>query len=182
MTCIVGLEHKGRVYMGADSMASNGFTKFTIAREKVFRNGDFLIGSCGSVRMSQLLMFALDAPKLPEDPRDHYAFMVTDFVGAVKDTFQHGGFGYHFEDRPHEGGTFMVGTRAGGLYQIYGDYQVSRREDGFYTCGSGTYHAEASLYTSAETMKDPKRRVLLALETAAAFTTSVGGPFMVESI
>lgn len=182
MTCIVGIKHNGRVYMGADSMASNGYTKHTITEDKVFRNGDFLIGICGSVRMFQLLKFALEAPRLPDNPDHHYGFMVTDFIGAVKDTFQDGGFGYHFEDRPHRGGTFMVGTRAGGLYQIYDDYQVSQSADGVETCGSGTYHAEASLYTSAKTMKDPKRRVLLALETAAAFTTSVGGPFMVDSI
>lgn len=41
MTCIVGLVNKGKVFIGADSLGSDGFTQQVRKEPKVFRNGDF---------------------------------------------------------------------------------------------------------------------------------------------
>ncbi len=65
MTCIVGLVHEGVVYMGGDSAAtSSAYLNQTIlATEKVFRNGEFLIGAAGSERASLLLRHSLSPPR-----------------------------------------------------------------------------------------------------------------------
>ena len=41
MTCIVGLVHGGKVYMGGDSAGVGGYCLTVRADEKVFRNGEF---------------------------------------------------------------------------------------------------------------------------------------------
>lgn len=51
MTCIVGLEHNGRVYIGADSAGVSGWDLTVRADKKVFRNGSFLFGFTDSFRM-----------------------------------------------------------------------------------------------------------------------------------
>lgn len=55
LTCIVGMTHKGKVYIGADSLGSNGFTQSIRKESKVFKNGEFLIGCTSSFRMIDLL-------------------------------------------------------------------------------------------------------------------------------
>ena len=46
MTCIVGVAKNGKVYIGADSLGSNGFTKEIRKECKVFKNGEMLnVGS-----------------------------------------------------------------------------------------------------------------------------------------
>lgn len=44
MTCIVGIEHGGRVHLGADSAGSTGWTLTVRADEKVFKVGPFVMG------------------------------------------------------------------------------------------------------------------------------------------
>lgn len=59
MTCIIGLENKGKVYMGADSASSNGYSINVSGNPKLFRSGPFLIGFTSSWRMGQLLQHQL---------------------------------------------------------------------------------------------------------------------------
>jgi len=47
MTCIVGVAKGGKVYIGADSLGSNGFTKEIRKECKVFKSGEFLVGVKG---------------------------------------------------------------------------------------------------------------------------------------
>ena len=55
MTCIVGLIHEDKVYIGADSAgAANG--NITIRKDKkVFKVGEFIFGCTSSFRMIQLI-------------------------------------------------------------------------------------------------------------------------------
>ena len=60
MTCIVGLEHDGKVYMGGDSAAVGGMDVYPSRIPKVFQAGRYLIGYTTSFRMGQLLQYGLD--------------------------------------------------------------------------------------------------------------------------
>lgn len=55
MTRVVGLVRQGRVYMGVDSAAVQGWTRRASQVSKVFRRGPFLIGYTTSFRMGQFL-------------------------------------------------------------------------------------------------------------------------------
>ena len=66
MTCIIGLEHEGSVFIGADSAVGTYYTIQRVRTPKVFQRSQFLIGSSGSVRMGQLLQYSLEVEELTD--------------------------------------------------------------------------------------------------------------------
>jgi len=65
MTCIVGIQHDGRVYIGGDSAGVAGYSITSRADAKVFTVGPYVMGFTSSFRMGQLLRYGLKAPKPP---------------------------------------------------------------------------------------------------------------------
>lgn len=174
MTCIVGLVvDGGKVLVGADSAGVGGLDIANRKDVKVFTNGDFVIGCTTSFRMIQLLQYKLTPPRRHAD-MDPMKFMVTDFIEEVRRVFRDGGFMHKESDR-ELGGQFLVG-HAGRLFQIYGDFQVGERADGFDACGCGESYALGSLRNTSEML--PRDRLQTALETAAHFSAGVRGPFV----
>jgi ATP-dependent protease HslVU (ClpYQ) peptidase subunit len=178
MTCIVGVAEGGKVYIGGDSAGVDGRYALTVrADRKVFRNGDFIFGFTTSFRMGNLLAHSLKPPKRHPDT-DLYAFMVTDFVDAVRDCLKTGGFAQ--KDKEEEsGGTFLVGYQ-GRLFSIQDDYQVCENADGFDACGCGDLIAFGAMY--ANPAAKPLERLRIALEAAERFSAGVRGPFHFEQI
>lgn len=177
MTCIVGLVDGGRVFMGSDSAAVDGWSLSVVRQPKVFVNGGFLMGYTSSFRMGQLLACALKPP-VPPEGCDLFAFMVTDFVDAVRSCLKAGGIARKSEE-VEKAGTFLVG-HAGRLFSIEDQYQVIESLHSFEACGSGDDVALGSLYSTAG--RDPVARVHLALEAAEHLNAGVRGPFHILSI
>ena len=119
MTCIVGLVHEGRVWMGADSAGVSGYQLQTRTDAKVFVHDNMVIGFTSSFRMGQLLHYAFTPP-----PRalgvDLHHYMVVDFIDAVRECLRDGGYARK-EDEQEQGGNFLVGY-AGQLFVIEHDY------------------------------------------------------------
>jgi hypothetical protein len=174
MTCIVGLVHDGKVYVGGDSAGVGGYDLTVRADKKVFRNGEFVMGFTSSFRMGNLLQHALTPPRWHPDD-DVHKYMVTDFVDAVRTCLKKGGYATK-ESEAEVGGTFLVGY-AGRLFTIHGDYQVGEGLDGYAACGCGDTIALGSLYTSKG---NPRSRVLTALAAAERFSAGVRAPFHIE--
>ena len=65
MSCVVGVVNKGKVWMGADSAASDGEDMVSLTNHKVFFCGPLLIGCVGSIRMTQIIQYRLVVPPLP---------------------------------------------------------------------------------------------------------------------
>ena len=63
MTCIVAIKHDNEIWMGGDSAAFRDDERTNRADEKVFKNGDFLLGYSGSFRVGQLIRYAFNPPK-----------------------------------------------------------------------------------------------------------------------
>lgn len=177
MTCIVGIEHEGGVWIGADSASVSGWEKRETALSKVFCVGEFLIGYTTSSRMGQLLQYQLVVPK--QNIEGDMAYMVTVFVEAVRECLRNGGF-TKIENFREEGGVFLVGYR-GNLYTIEGDFQVNRNREGYAAVGAGEACALGSLHTTQyDPSLSPDQKVRLALEAAAAHNVMVTGPFTVR--
>lgn len=172
MTCVVGIVSGGKVFIGADSLGSNGFTKEIRKESKVFENGDFLIGGTTSFRMLNLLQWKFNPPTAKKGD-DLHRFMCTDFVEAVRDLFSKNGFSV--ESGEWECGEFLVGIH-GKLFKLGVDFQVAEYD--YTACGSGEYHALGSLY--ATKCKSPKKNIMKALECAENFVVSVQRPFVVK--
>lgn len=178
MTAIVGLEHGGKVYIGADSAGTNGWLQQTIrADEKVFVTGEFVMGFCGSFRMGQLLRYKLNVPERVPSKDDDYAFMCTSFIDAVRQCLKDGGYAKEVHG-VESGGTFLVGYN-GTLYKVESDFQVGRSTVSYVAAGCGDDLALGAMAASA--LKDPTKRIEQALEIASRFSAGVGGPLKVVS-
>jgi hypothetical protein len=174
MTCIVGLEHDGKVYLAGDSAGVAGLSIHTRQDEKVFTNGDMVMGFTSSFRMGQLLRYEFEPPDHSPKKND-MAYLVGPFVDKVRECFKTNGFMHTTERGEEYGGTFLLGYR-GGLYVVDEDFQIGRTHDGYGAVGCGWDIALGSLYTSRPD-PDPVRRLNLALEAASHFSAGVRAPF-----
>ena len=173
MTCIVGLMHEGRVYMGADSAGVSGLDLMVRADPKVFRNGEFLIGFTTSFRMGQILRAHLRAIVPPAVDLDRY--MEESFVEQVRLTLKERGYAV-VNNNQETGGEFLVGVR-GHLYLMGSDFQVGRSLLPYWAVGCGAQIALGALYSTF--LMPPDRRLMLALEAAEQFSVGVRRPFIV---
>lgn len=171
MTCIVGVEHNGRVVIGGDSAGVAGWSITVRADTKVFRNGPFIMGFTDSFRMGQLLRYSL-IPPVPHS-WDLDRFMATEFVSAVRDCLREGGFARN-DSGSETGGLFLVGIQ-GRLYRVDSDFQVGRSVDDYAAVGAGEEFARGSLHGTAEL--PPQERIQLALAAAVHHSTDVRPPF-----
>ncbi|MCA1409268.1 MULTISPECIES: hypothetical protein [Sinorhizobium/Ensifer group] len=177
MTCIVGLINNGSVHIGGDSAGVAGLSLTVRADRKVFRNRDFIFGFTSSFRMGQLLAHSFQPPKRHPE-QDVYAFMVTEFVDALRQCLKAGGYA-QCHNEGERGGTFLVGY-VGRLFKIESDYQVAESVDGFGACGCGEQVALGALFASSDA--PPRERLEIALNAAERFSAGVRGPFHFETL
>lgn len=177
MTCVIGLVHRKRIYMGADTAASGQRFIRTTNIPKVFRNGPCLIGYCGSFRMGQVLAHCLKVPDRKRGEHVDY-FMVTRFIDAVRAVFKSQGV-TTVEQSKEKGGQFLVGY-AGRLFSVNSDFHVGDMYDGFDCIGSGAAVALGAM--KALEGLPPKERVERALEISAYYVADVSAPFHVQSM
>lgn len=125
MTCIVGLVHNDTVYIGGDSLGSNGFSKVVRKDKKVFHLKDIdnaVMGYTSSFRMGQLLMYGTGLI----DKRDTYEkdinheYLVTKFIPNVIRVLEEGGYSRNNSGQK-SGGEFLIGYK-NQLFQVESDY------------------------------------------------------------
>lgn len=180
MTCIVGVVEGDKVWMGGDSAGTNGWLDQVLYESpKVFRNGDMLIGSCGSARQAQLLRYELTIPD--HDPRiEIEKYMVKNFIGAVRECFRAGGVCRKEHDVDESLGHFLVGYK-GRLFVIYEDFQVRIPKSSYDAIGCGDQIARGALFAS-EHVTDGRARAEMALRASEHFSAGVRGPFHIEGL
>ncbi len=176
MTCIVGLASEGSVYIGGDSAGVSGYDIVKRSDPKVFSKSPFVMGFCGSFRMGQLLMFALQVPE-QTSKQDDKQFMCTSFINAVRDCLKRGGYAKAHEG-VESGGTFIVGYH-GEVYTIYDDFQVEWTARGYTSVGSGESYAFGSLWETKKSKLKPRARILRALKCSEEHSAGVRRPFKV---
>lgn len=173
MTCIVGIAEKGKVYLGGDSAGVGGLSITIRSDEKVFKNGQFIMGFTTSFRMGQLLRYKF-SPPAQSIGQDDMEYMVVKFIDAVRSCFSNNGFGKMTEKDYNKGGNFLVGYN-GVLYNIDSDFQVGIPSTQYDSVGCGTDLALGSLHSTTD--KKPQERLKLALEAATAFSAGVAAPY-----
>lgn len=178
MTCIVGyVDNKTKkVTIGGDSAGVAGST-ITIRKDtKVFKVGDFIIGCTSSFRMIQLLRFSLILPEIKTE--DIFEYMCTDFINSVRECFKNGGYLQKHTDGDEKGGIFLVAYKSR-LFKVDSDFQVGESLNGIDATGCGEDYALGSLYTLSKENITPKDKCLMALESAAFYSTAVCRPFII---
>lgn len=175
MTCIVGIQDRRRVVIAGDSAGVSGYGIDVRADEKVFERDGYAFGFAGSFRMGQILRYDSELPEPPRALGDLDAFMVRDFVGAVRAAFERAGW----LRKTHEvesGGIFLVGVR-GRLFCVESDFQVAKSANGYTAIGCGDDLALGVLHTTRRGAWTPEERAQLALEAAAHHNGGVRAPF-----
>jgi hypothetical protein len=177
MTCIVAIAEKGKVYMGADSYGSNGYSGTYVSNPKCFISGEFLIGCTSTFRLIDLLAHHLKVPKVHEDEHcDPDKFMRVYFINAVRKCLTENNH-ITINAGMESGGNFLVGYR-GKIYEIQPDFSVLNVPDYGGSVGSGENAARGSLWTTKDLKMSPEKRVLVALQSAEAVNCGVRGPFV----
>lgn len=180
MTCVVGLKDERGIIIGADSAASDSRMIEIRAESKVFKNKQFLIGTCGLVRLNQLIRFQMIPPDIP-DNITLFEYMVTKFSEEVRRIFREGGINYR-ENEVDSGGKFLVAVKDK-LFRIDSDYSVCELLDTYDCIGSGENYAKGAMYALVNNNTlSSEDKVTAALEAAAKFSRSVLPPWHIERI
>lgn len=179
MTCIIGLETKDGVILGADSRSSSGQEHGAVRIEcaKVVRVSNHLLACAGIARLSDVVRHHLTLPRYESGSVHRHAVRV--IVPALRKVLTK-----HLPEREHTKDNDMwmrvlVGV-GGSVFEIDDLLHVQLLDRGYATAGSGGEVALGALYASAHL--PPKRRVRLALEAAAAHLSGVGGPFVIKEM
>lgn len=178
MTCIVGIEDKGVVYIGGDSAGVAGLNITVRSDEKVFINGPLVMGFTTSFRMGQILRYALRVPD--HDPRlDDMEWLVVDLIDAVRSCFSSKGY-LTKKGEVESGGVFLLGYK-GKLYQVESDFQVGRSIAGYDAVGCGSQYANGTLHYLMKNKPDmpPEEKVKHALDAASYHSAGVIEPYVV---
>lgn len=176
MTCIVGIVDQENVYIGGDSAGVGGLDITVRKDPKVFKNGEFVIGCCGSFRMMNILRFSFNAPSLTEG-EDIYKYMCTSFINEIRRVFKDGGFSTN-DKGEEKGGLFLIGFR-GHLFRIDYDFQVGESVENYESIGCGDSYALGSLETRQNGTAES--RIEIALTVACKFSGGVRPPFTIVS-
>ncbi len=190
MTCIVGLEHDGKVYMGGDSAGCDSWSLEVRSDVKVFQNKDYLFGFTDSFRMGQILAHCFEPPS-PTTKTDTkilseielLKFMSSTFIDKLRKCLKSNGYAT-IKDNVESGGTFLIGVR-GFLFKIMGDFQVGRTMCGYDAIGSGWLSARGAMFVLNSKLGDvlnSEQKITMALDTAVHDVPTVRGPYTILDI
>lgn len=190
MSVVVGIEHKGQVWMAADSLVSDDEITFeTTEPPKVFEWNGVVLGSVGSFRVGNVLFEAFEPPKIKAS-EDALSFMVRRFAPALRVTLEENDIDTKrkvVEDSFMliDEWSLMVGLIVGGEGRIYivdDDFSVSRAADGYAFIGSGGEVAAGALFAIQGSKRTPGWRIEKAVAAASKHVASVGGKIVIEHI
>jgi len=170
MSCVVGLIHNGKVYLGSDGISTNmNGDHRPVYCEKLFWNEKYLIGFTGSIRTGQLLRPEYFTP--PDD--------IKDLPDAMREHFSNKGALCQDEDGGSaQQSNFLIAWK-GLIYDVLTDFQLNLTYGDYNAIGNGANTALGSFFTS-EKIKSPEKRVLTALRAASEFSFAVGPPYTIE--
>lgn len=179
MTCVVGIEYDGRVYMASDSSSVSGWDKTSISFPKMFYVRGLMIGYTSSFRMGQILEYELDVPARASG-ESKIGYIIKSVVPAIRSVLKDHGYMGSDSERREYGGQLMIGCD-GELFVVHSDFQVSRNSCGYAAIGVGAAYAYGSMFSSGNLAGDasPDVRLHEAMTAAAEFCIGVSGPISI---
>ncbi len=179
MTCIVGVEHEGAVYLGGDSALSDpSLGSLRLLRQpKLFLKNRVAFGCCNDLRVQQLLQYVLNVPDHDPQLLDDMEYLVTHLMGSIRSLQKKKGTIKVSESLETQEVQLLVGYR-GTLYTVEENFQVYRSVDAWASVGSGSDMAMGSMHSTAKVLGlTPEQRIIMALEAAEAYNGQVRRPF-----
>ena len=180
MTCIVGLVHDGKIYMGGDGQYLAGWRKIRSSNPKIFRLGDMLIGTERSQRVSDIVQYALDLDDdLWDDPT---IYLLVEFIPKLQECLKAHGSMLSKEGIDEMDATIMIGYK-GHLFIIAEDFSLSQIGSAYEAIGGGAKYAVGYLYATDDIVSiGPEQAIENAISCASHFSASCGGPITILDI
>lgn len=191
MTCIAAVRDGRVIYMGGDSALfdEHGGHKTHCNFKKLFLRDPFLIGTSGSPKQNQHLLYAdlpaFDSAVMAERVRRGPEYVMHCLANDIRaacieaDICPEDESGLRALD-----GELVIGF-CGELYVVHEDFSVIGPCGDYASVGAGSQYAFGSLYTTGQLgalADDPRRRIVLALEAAEKHNAFVERPFVIEQI
>jgi ATP-dependent protease HslVU (ClpYQ) peptidase subunit len=174
MTCIAVVRHENKIYMAGDRGASDDDTVLTLTTPKVWKLGPYLIGYAGTLDGERIRHNF--NPYVP-DIKNIDKFMQTKFIKQLR-TF----YTEWWIDTTKDADLGLIICIKGQIYEHNAiDMSLSKYTLDYLAMGSGAAYAYGSLHAS-EKSKDPRKRVVNAINAAIKFSPSCVGPVDVVSI
>ena len=181
MTCIAGIVEKNTVWIGGDSAVSSSYLTDIKSDPKVAIYDDrFIIGTAGSVRVGNLLKYAISIAK-PRIEQDTHSYMNVDFIDDLRGLLRRNGCLESESGIDSMDCHALIGYK-GKLYSLNSDFGLVEYARGYCAAGSGMDIALGSLHATAKTKMKPKERITKALQAASDLTPYVSPPFTVLSL
>jgi len=173
MTCIIGIKHKDKIYIGGDRRTTWGLQFLVTKESKVFKSENFIIGACGSVRESQILKHVFKPPIFNEKTEDLMSYLCGSWSKKLIETFiEHGTYK---TKEPYGGdGGLILGYKSR-LFVTSSDLSFMEPIEDYVCHGSGAYHASAVMdyLKSKGSFDDPEKVIEEAIKIAAGRIWSV---------
>ena len=178
MSCVAGLVHEGRVWMGGDSAAtSENHAQFILRSPKVIVHYNYLLAPVGSLRLLRLLRFE-NPGKLPSEDPEAAAELVAEWISSLAE--EHGEI-LSAENEREIGSKVLFGF-AGRLYIVQEDFAVMEPRKSYTALGEGGPFAIGALSVLAHSNKNPDAILREALGISAQCCATVRPPFVIESV
>lgn len=180
MTCIAGAIKGNEVWIGGDAVSVQDYSSARVSTQaKVFQVGEFLIGSCGTLRVQQIIRYLFTPPVIEADL---ITYMVKDFVPALKKVIREN----EGEITAPDGtkvidGRYLIGLR-GRLFEIDSSYAVFEAKANYAAVGCADQEALAAMFTATSLLGGditPQKIVERGLLAAVEFDTSIRPPFTI---
>jgi ATP-dependent protease HslVU (ClpYQ) peptidase subunit len=171
MTTIIGIEHKDRCFLVADSRTTDADGKVYSHPEvkKISENGMFLIAGSGETLPCDIAQHVWEAPNpTKQDREDLYHFMIAVAMPSLRKCLIDNG--YRFNDDIDETRFQFIMAIGGEIFDVDQELSVSKSADGVYAVGSGAPYALGALYAGADAYE--------AMEIASKLTVFTAGPYI----
>ena len=176
MTCIVGIEKGGRVYLAGDIQGTGGNSKVVHTQPKVYKVGDMVVGFSGSYRFGQIIENYLKDPFVPDKNASVYKWLVQAVVPQIIEILDdHGYYGSDDEEGSTGivGGNCLIGVRDE-LWELQDDFSLLRSTRGYMAIGSGCEYALAATEALRTRVKSPDKLLKDVLSITSIHCPSVG--------
>jgi hypothetical protein len=181
MSSVIGFQKNGVVTIGGDSALSEPGTSFVFSlpqEPKVWKQGPYLIGGCGSGRAMQLIRYVAELPEPPAEG-DLGRFLVRDVLPVLREVVGAADVRGAEPGSPLGRTSLLLGVR-GELWEVGADLVVTPSKI-YAAIGAGLVPAFGALYALVKLGVSGRQAVEIALEASAATTQSVRPPFTILS-
>ena len=184
MTCIIGMEKNGVVYIAGDSAGSNSNHDVTvIAEDKIAKRGNLIYGVAGQFRPHQILSYYVDFTDFDEDAELEeflHQYLIPSFMDSLRDN----GALIIEDSEENMWATFLIGYK-GKLVLLQRDFGVLSSTNGLLGIGTGGSYALSAVHVLDEMTKEhgielpPHELLFKAMESAEIYNGGVRRPFIV---